>query len=270
MVFGLEMKSNRGKMIGWCLIVSILTALLMAFFPLLQDGNLLSLANSFRDGFSPNIQGVLGLTDNLAFDKFTEYIPFIFQYLGILFAIFAIQLGARALSKEQSAGTIEYLYANPVTRTEIFSGKFSANMMLYGLTLLIVIIIGSLASYIFGIRDIRNLVLVMLQVFIRILLLGFEFLSIGFFYSSISSRSSHAGGGSLLLFIAIFLVWAALTLMGGNLVAIAGLFPFSALNPLYMAVGSGFQWVGIIANIVIGVLFWVIGCMVYKSKELKF
>ena len=33
MVFGLEMKSNRGKMIGWCLIVSILTALLMAFFP---------------------------------------------------------------------------------------------------------------------------------------------------------------------------------------------------------------------------------------------
>lgn len=270
MVFGLEMKSNRGKMIGWCIVVSILTVLLMAFFPLLQDGNLLSLANSFRDGFTPNMQTILGFTDNLSFDKFTEYIPFVFQYLGVLFGIFAIQLGARALSKEQSAGTIEYLYANPVTRTEIFSGKFSANMLLYGLTLLIVLLIGSVAAYIFGIRDIRSLVLVMLQVFICILLLGFEFLSIGFFYSSISSRSSHAEGGSLLLFIAIFLIWAALTAIGGNLASAAGLFPFIALNPLHMAVGSSFQWLGVIANIVIGVLFWVIGCMIYKSKELKF
>lgn len=270
MAFGLEIKSNRGKMIGWCIVVSILTVLLMAFFPLLQDGNLLSLANSFRDGFSPNMQKVLGLNDAVSFDKFTDYIPFVFQYLGVLFGILAIQLGARSLSKEQSAGTIEYLYANPVTRTEIFSGKFSANMLLYGITLLIILLIGSAAAYIFGIRDIQNLILVMLQIFICLLLLGFEFLSIGFFYSSISSRSSHAEGGSFLLYIAIFLIWAVLTGIGGNLLTISGLFPFSALNPLNMVMGSGFEWIGIILNIVIGVLFWVIGCMIYKSKELKF
>lgn len=146
MVFGLEMKSNRGKLIAWFIVVAILTGLLMAFFPLLQDGNLLSLANSFRDGFKENMQTVLGMSNDLAFDKFTDYIPFIFQYLGLLFAILAIQLGANSLSKEQSQGTIEYLYSNPITRTEIYSGKFSANMLGYSVTLIFVLAVAFVAA----------------------------------------------------------------------------------------------------------------------------
>lgn len=269
MVFNLEMKNNRGKAFGWFLVVGILTGLLMAFFPLLQDSNLLSLANGFRDGFSENMQPVLGFGREVAFDKFTDYIPFIFQYLGVLFAIFAIQLGAKSLSREQSAGTIEYLYANPITRTEIYSGKFSANMVHYALVLLFVLVVAFVSAYAFGVHEIRNLALVMLQIFICLLLLGFEFLCIGFFYSSISSRSSHAEGGSLLLFIFIVLIWAALMLMGSGTQAIAAFFPFTALNPLNMG-GGDFQWIGMIANIVLGLLFWGIGCIIYKGKELKF
>ncbi len=270
MVFNLEMKNNRGKAFAWFLVLGILTGLLMAFFPLLQDDNLLSLANGFRDGFSENMQPILGFGSEIAFDKFTDYIPFIFQYLGILFGIFAIQLGAKSLSREQSAGTIEYLYANPITRTEIYSGKFTANMLHYGLVLLCVLLVAFASAYVFGIHDVRNLALVLLQVFICLLLLGFEFLSVGFFYSSISSRASHAEGGSLLLFIAIALVWAALIFMGSGTQAIAAFFPFSALNPLSMAGSGDFQWIGMVANIVLGLIFWGLGCIIYKGKELKF
>lgn len=269
-MFSLELKSNRGKRIAWFIVLSILTGLLMAFLPLLQDENLLSLANNFRDGFSPGVQTVLGFPEDLQFDKSAEFIPFIFQYLGFLFAILAIQLGARSLSKEQGAGTIEYLYANPVTRTEIFSGKFSANMLGYAITLLCVLIVGSVAAYLFGVHDIRNLALIMLQIFICLFLMGFEFLAIGFFYSSISSRSSHAEGGSLLLLIFIFLIWAALTLIGGSLLPIAEIFPFKVLNPLNMALGTGFQWMGILVNIIVGIIFWLLGCLIYRGKELKF
>ncbi|MDY3119236.1 MAG: ABC transporter permease subunit [Peptoniphilus sp.] len=270
MVFNLEMKNNRAKAFGWFLVLGILTGLLMAFFPLLQDDNLLSLANGFRDGFSENMQPILGFGREVAFDKFTDYVPFIFQYLGILFAIFAIQLGAKSLSREQSAGTIEYLYSNPITRTEIYSGKFSADMLHYGLVLLFVLVVAFLSAYVFGVHDIRNLALVILQIFICLLLLGFEFLCIGFFYSAISSRASHAEGGSLLLFIAIALVWAALTFMGNSMEPIAAFFPFTALNPLNMVGGTDFQWIGIVANILLGLIFWILGCIVYKGKELKF
>ncbi|MDD7362906.1 MAG: ABC transporter permease subunit [Peptoniphilus sp.] len=270
MVFSLELKSNRGKLIAWFIVVSILTGLLTAFLPLLQDENILSLANSFRDGFSPNMQSTLGFPKDLKFDEFTDFIPFIFQYLGVLFAILAIQLGAKSLTKEQSAGTIEYLYANPLTRTEIFTGKFSANIFGYGLTLLGVLLVGFIAAYAFGVHDMRNLALVMLQIFICLLLLGFEFLAIGYFYSSISSRSSHAEGGAFLIFLVILAIWAAMNLAGGSLHSVAKLFPFWSLNPLNMVSGSGFQWTGIIVNVVIGIIFWIIGCVIYKSKELRF
>lgn len=269
MVFSLEMKNNRSKAIAWCLVVGILTGLLMAFFPLLQDDNILSLAQGFRDGFSTKMQPILGFGKDLKFDEFSNYIPFIFQYLGILLAIFAIQLGARSLSREQSAGTIEYLYANPITRTEIYSGKFLADFLHYAIVLLIVLIVSFVSAYIFGIHDIRSLGLVSLQVFICLLLMGFEFLSIGFFYSSISSRSSHAEGGSLLLFIFIFIAWAACMSMSGT-ASIGEWFPFTALNPLNMVIEGDFQWFGIVINILIGLIFWIVGCIIYKGKELKF
>ena len=58
-------------------------------------------------------------------------------------------------------------------------------------------------------------------------------------------------------------------LMGSGTQAIAAFFPFTALNPLNMG-GGDFQWIGMIANIVLGLLFWGIGCIAYKGKELKF
>ncbi|MDQ0507743.1 ABC-2 type transport system permease protein [Peptoniphilus ivorii] len=270
MVFGLELKSNRAKAISWFFVLGILAVLMLAFFPLLQDDNMLSLANGFREGFSERFRMVLGMGYDVQFDKFTEYLPFMFQYLGILFAIFGVQLGARSLSKEQSAGTIEYLYANPVSRMEIYSGKFSADLLLYGLVLVAVLAVSFVAAYLFGIHDLRALALVLLQIFICLLLLGFIFLSLGFFYSALSSRSSHAEGGSLLLLILLFIVWAVLIALGSGAATIAGYFPFTVFNPLAMATGAGFQWLGIAIDLVLAVILWLLGSVVYTRKELKF
>lgn len=270
MVFGLEFKSNLGKALAWFLVLLVITGLLMAFFPLMQEDNILSLIEGFKEGFSDNVKKILGISQDIDFRNLSDYVPFIYQYLTLFFAIFAIQLGARSLVKEQSAGTIEYLYSQPITRGQILSEKFFANFILYFMVVLLTLASTLGFAYIFGAKflDIREMLIILAQIIFILFLFGFVFLSIGYFYSALSNRVSHADGGSLLIILLLLVLWVILTLvMQGD--EIVSYFPFEAFNPL-ITIKEGIQFMGILINMAIGVLFLLIAYIVYNSKELKF
>ena len=119
-IFGMEFKSNIGKFFAWLLVLSILTGLSMAFYQFMIDSSTKGIFDSFIESLSPSMQSVFNLDPEIDYTDLTQYIGFIFQFIAGLVAIFAMQLGARSLAKEQSTGNIEYIYANPVSRDEIY------------------------------------------------------------------------------------------------------------------------------------------------------
>lgn len=52
-------------------------------------------------------------------------------------SIYAMMLGSQSLIKEETDGTIEFLYAQPVTRKGIVTSKFVSNMLVLGIFWLI-------------------------------------------------------------------------------------------------------------------------------------
>lgn len=52
------------------------------------------------------------------------YFAYYFQYLYLAACIYAMLLGSQGLIREESDGTIDFLYAQPITRWQIVLGKF--------------------------------------------------------------------------------------------------------------------------------------------------
>lgn len=55
---------------------------------------------------------------------------FSYQYVTIAGGIYGLIMGVNSLVREETEGTIEFLYSKPVSRSEIFFGKLGANLSL--------------------------------------------------------------------------------------------------------------------------------------------
>ena len=143
MIFNMEFKSNFAKMISWAIVLIILLGLMLAFYPFLAESQMNSLFNSVLESFNEPTRNILGFYEGMDIVNIGDYLALVYHYLGILIFVFAMQLGANSLAKEQSSGNIEYIYSNPISKSEIVTGKFTANILIYILFLIIM----ALASF---------------------------------------------------------------------------------------------------------------------------
>lgn len=271
MIFEIEFKSNFTRALTWLLVLLILTGLLMAFFPLMQENDILSLVEGFEESLSPAIARVLGLHEDTDYQDIGHFIAFIYQYLMVLLAIFAMQISASSLSKEQSYGTIEYLYSQPINRSDIVTDKWLANLVHYVLVTIILLAATLGFAYIFSPKPFKmDAALVALLMEGACLLgLGVFFIFFGTFYSALSSRSSHSEGGSFLLVVLVLLVYFVGLVLGPR----AGNFylytPFYVFNSLALA-QAGPSILGLIINLVLALVFLALAYLVYRKKDLRF
>lgn len=270
MIFNIEVKSNIGKMISWLIVILVLMGLMMAFFPLFSEKNILSLAEGFREGVGPKMANALGYGESVDIQELDQYISLVFQYLSFLFAIFAMQIGASSLVKEQSMGTIGYLYGQPIKRSSIVGDKFFGNFFLYVLLSILAVIVNAAFTLIFTRETVQIQFLVFneLKVLGCLLGLGLFFLALGMFYSSLSNRVGHTEGGSVFIVILFYIVAFVGKFMGGQVEMITDYLPVNVFNPLMMFEGVNF--LGIVINIVLALLLYLISIVIYNSKELRY
>lgn len=268
-LFGTEFKSNFGKMIAWVIVLSILTGLLLAFFPLMLEENTKSIFDSFQQNMGPTLRAVLGLEEDIDYADMTQYIAFIYQYIFVLVMMFAMQLGASSLSKEQATGNIEYIYSNPISRSEIINEKLFANIIMYLVFLLLLGGITFGVSVIFQPTDIRKqeILLALGKIFLGLLCSGLVFMSIGYFFSSVMKTNAGADGLSVLIvFLAVILVIAAKV---NGFVSLAGYTVFEAFKPIKMLTGD-LNPAGMAVSAVVLIVALLLTYVIYGTKELKY
>jgi Cu-processing system permease protein len=150
----------------------------------------------------------------------------------LIVPLLALTIGAQSLAGEQERNTLAYLLAQPISRADVFVGKY------LGLTLSL------LAALLFGF-GISGMVMalngagasdpaVYVMLVVLAFLLSLTMLSVGFLISALSRRAGVAVGIGLFLWLA-FVFFGDLGLMGTALVLrvpIANLFWLSLVNPL--------------------------------------
>jgi Cu-processing system permease protein len=150
----------------------------------------------------------------------------------LIVPLLALTIGAQSLAGEQERKTLAYLLAQPISRADIFLGKYLgltlsllASLLLgFGISGVVMALNGTGASdpTVYG-------ALVALA-----FLLSLTMLSVGFLISALSRRASVAVGIGLFLWL-VFVFFGDLGLMGTAItlrVPIASLFWLSLANPL--------------------------------------
>ena len=276
MIFNMEFKSNFAKMISWAIVLIILLGLMLAFYPFLAESQMNSLFNSVLESFNEPTRNILGFYDGMDIVNIGDYIALVYHYLAILIFVFAMQLGANSLAKEQTSGNIEYIYSNPISKSEIVTGKFTANILIYILFLIIM----ALASFglVLGISSLGSdtpqvtsfeIIEGIVKVFVGLLGSGLVFMSIGFFFSAISKSSLHQDAVAALFVFLIVLLTIVGKVIGDVFAMVVSYFPNEAFRP-YSFVSANLNLFGLIANAVIFILMIVLTYSIYSNKELKY
>ena len=276
MIFNMEFKSNFAKMISWAIVLIILLGLMLAFYPFLAESQMNSLFNSVLESFNDPTRNILGFYEGMDIVNIGDYLALVYHYLAILIFVFAMQLGANSLAKEQSSGNIEYIYSNPISKSEIVTGKFTANILIYILFLIIM----ALASFglVLGISSLGSdtpqvtsfeIIEGIVKVFVGLLGSGLVFMSIGFFFSAISKSSLHQDAVAALFVFLIVLLTIVGKVIGDVFAMVVSYFPNEAFRP-YSFVSANLNLFGLIANAVIFILMIVLTYSIYSNKELKY
>lgn len=279
MIFNMEFKSNFAKMISWAIVLIILLGLMLAFYPFLAESQMNSLFNSVMESFNEPTRNILGVYEGMDIVNIGDYIALVYHYLAVLIFVFAMQLGANSLAKEQSSGNIEYIYSNPISKSEIVTGKIAANLLTYILFLIImglatvglVLGISSIGIGASDAAEITNFEIfeAVVKVFVGLLGSGLVFMSIGYFFSSMSKSSLHQDAVAALFVFLIVLLTIVGKVMGDVFGMVVSYFPNEAFRP-YSFVSADLNLFGIIANAVIFILMIVLTYTIYSSKELKY
>lgn len=182
----------------------------------------LALLLLFLSSSSGNIAGFSGFNRTAA-----SLINLVLLFIPLI----ALITGSTSISNERESGTLAYLLSHPITKTEVFVGKFVGTLISIWFSIFLGFGFSGIAIAINGASG--NISKYLITVFLSALLAG-SFLSIGFLISVLTSKSSKAIGVAIFLWL-VFLVLSDLGIIGTTVAMNLGveqLFVLTVLNPV--------------------------------------
>lgn len=268
-IFKMEFKKGFKSLMLWSIICVALTVLFMSMFPSMKDSGMQELVNTKMDALPPAMLEAFNLKDIPDFTKLNQYFAYVFQYIVIAGCIYAGMLGAKSLIKEESEGTIEFLYAQPVSRNKILTMKILSSLLLF----YIFIVITAVASMVIALAvkpsDLKVIDVIMdfKLLFGGFFLIGVVFMAMGFLISVLIKNVRLAMPVST----GIFFVTYLLGMFSGMIDKLEFLKYFS---PFHYAVPSELIKKGIhTTNIVLSILIIVCSITatytIYRKKDFR-
>ena len=266
-IFNFEFKRLLRGSIIWALVCSALIIMFMLFFPSMKEmgmqelvgAKLESLPEAFLEAFN-----ISGATD---FSNISDFSAYVLQYIVMAGGIYAAILGVSSLAKEESEGTIEFLYSKPVTRSKIVTAKALASGLIFLIFIIIVFIVTMVSAIVVKpddveimsvITDIRN-------IYLGMALISYVFMTIGFLISVFVKSAKKATSIALGMFFASY-VLGIFSKLQERLSGFIYLSPFDYAAPSNV-IKNGFEE----KYIIIGVCMMIISIsgtyIIYNKKD---
>ena len=268
-IFMMEVKKGLKPLAIWSIVCILLTILFMSMFPSMKDSGMQELVKTELGAMPPALLEAFNLKDAPDFSKLNEYFAYVFQYLVMAGYIYAGILGAKALIKEESEGTIEFLYAQPASRTKIVTAKLLSALCLFFLFTVIMAAASAVISLAVKPEDLK--IIDMLKdlglMFSGFFWVGLIFMSAGFLISVLVPHLRLAMPVSIGVFFVTYLLGIFASL-------IASLKFLKYLSPFYYSVPSevlrkGFDGTNMVLGLIISVMAIAGTYFVYRRKDFR-
>lgn len=143
----LQIKLNKKSTLIWALILGGITLLFMAVFPSMANESMQQLVDGKLDALPEALLAIVGFETIPDFTDIRVFYAYIMQYINIALGIFAFSLGLSSFLKEEETGTVEFLYAQAISRYDFVVQKLIANAMLV-VSVVSVIVVSSVLSFV--------------------------------------------------------------------------------------------------------------------------
>jgi ABC-2 type transport system permease protein len=139
-IFLRELRSHRGHIVIWSIVVTIFMYISMVKYTALAADA--SSSQQLLKAFPATLQAVFGMT-GLDLTTIQGYYGICFIFISVMLAIHAGMLGADVIAKEERSKTAEFLYVKPRGRRFILSMKLLAGACIAA----VLFIVTALATY---------------------------------------------------------------------------------------------------------------------------
>lgn len=265
----LEFKSILRGLLIWSGILVIILILFMAFFPSMESSAMQELVGIKLDATQAPLLEVFGLSEMSDFTDIIVYFGYVMQYINIAVAIYGALLGASALIKEESEGTIEYLYAQPITRNGIVAGKMVADLLAVCLLMILLGTVSMVLILVFssGKQDIIRMLLEVIQIYVGTFMIGFIYIAIGFLFSVKLSNAKQIGSAAMGVVFGTYIIGVFASLADAVNI-LRYLSPIDCFEP-YIIVKSGIDFKALTLWGGVAIIIMVMTFVFYNKKDFR-
>lgn len=258
-----ELKGNRRSFVIWTSCIIILTILFMAMYPTFADqGDAL---NDMLSAFPPEMMQMFGMS-SIDFSQSMDYYAYVFQYLLLAAMIQFMILGGSLVSREEDSGTINFLYAKPISRHAIVRIKFLA-----GLAGIAVFFILYTSAALFVLSAVGKTPLDAGRVFLfsgAIALGQLMMLGIGMLLSMFITRARAIMSAAIGV-VLLFYVLSMFININQELDALKYLTPFAYFDAQNMLHSGSIDFVYVILSVGIAAVCFFCSMAIFQRKDLK-
>jgi ABC-2 type transport system permease protein len=271
-IFRLDFFNLRKGLFTWMIIVGFTLIFFMVFYPSMNTPAMQEAYKLEMAAMPKEILDMLGMDQMPDFTNIMEYFAYTMQYIALAGGIYAALLGSNSLIREESNGTIEFLYAQPITRTQVVFFKMcsaACAFLLYFASIVISSLFMILLLRPSG-TDPAVLIGDTLQIVAGMAFSGLVFMAIGFLLSSVMKSAQQATPAAIGVVFGTYIMGMFAKAFEEN---IQGIGTLVYLSPLDYAVPSQIYSVGFeLPYIVIGCILIILTSsatfLIYRKKDL--
>ncbi|SLM85506.1 MULTISPECIES: ABC transporter permease subunit [Vagococcus] len=266
-LFKIEWQNNKKNILIWTVALALIMTVFMSLFPSMENSGMKEMMTTQLETLPQNMLKAFHLNSGPSLVQTTGFFAYIFQYIFIAASIFSIMLGNKMLVKEETEGTIEFLYAQPISRKRIIIEKFVATISMlvvfWGSTYLV-----SLAASVFFNQDVMKLseiITAISKIFVTEFFVLLFFLSLGFLLSSFLKQVNQ---GISMGLVFIFYLLGIVGDLEDKLSILKKISPMSLANPAtILEKDIMFNLMGIL--LAISLVLFILATLIYQRKDLE-
>ena len=199
----------RAAIIWGLMIAAVFFAMANGIFPYYREST--DMFRKVLAAFPKGFGAAFGIDIGILF-SFGGFYNFIFTYVGLMGACFALWLGISIFSEEKRNKCSEFLYVRPITRGSIFGWKLASGLAGIVVQFVFFIIANILTAFNFiNEKDVTVGRLVLAS--LALLLMEIVFYAVGVLVGTVLRRVRSCGGTATLLTMACFILNAVVNLL---------------------------------------------------------
>ncbi len=256
-----ELKMSARSAIYWTIGMISLLAMFMVMFPIISKDA--ALMQQVLSKFPPELARALGL-NTLDMSTLTGYYAFLFTYILLIGAIYAMKSGISILSEEIREKTADFLITKPISRTAIVTAKIMSTVTLLLLQNIVFIASAFIVSGIVSDKPFDKNVFMLINV--TLLLVQLFFIAFGLLLSVIMKKIKTV----LPITMGVVFGFFILQLLNQSLAdeKLAYITPFAYFDTAQIIETASLKGNFIAVNLALIIIFTAFTYIIYNKKDI--